>query len=330
MSVTVPAYNVQDDIKKCLESFCIPGLDDDIEVLVVDDGSFDKTKEIAKKIANKHPKLFRYIRKENGGHGSAVNMGLSYATGKYFMIVDADDWISRKDFVSFVRQLRTCDADLTVSHYVRNHGLDSHRVNSGALEYKKKIPFASLEMAEYYFVLASICYRTRLLKEMHLKLPEGCYYDDLVYITEPMRFVSDVMFFDTAYYHYRVGHLTQSTAKKNLAANYKQHRAIVKRLFAYYKKYQADTAQMRYIAHVLEIACADHYYILLQCEPDVNLAKRRLFEMDRFLYKNHSQFYEASDHQIVCLHMLRKSKYRFLSIYRQLVKIKRKIQKEGG
>ena len=130
LTVAVPMYQVQQYIKKCLESFLIKEIEQKIEILAVDDGSSDRTAAIAKQYASKYPHLIRYIRKKNGGHGSAVNTALGCANSRYFMVVDADDWVRQEDFQELVMQLEKLDVDLAVSHYVRVKGAQETMVDT--------------------------------------------------------------------------------------------------------------------------------------------------------------------------------------------------------
>ena len=90
LTVTVPSYNVEKFLENTLDSFVDERVLDDIEVLIVDDGSKDKTAEIGRKYEEKYPDTFRVISKENGGHGSTINRGIGEAKGKYFKVVDGD------------------------------------------------------------------------------------------------------------------------------------------------------------------------------------------------------------------------------------------------
>ena len=76
-------------MEKCIDSLLVGG--EDVEILVVDDGSSDRTAEIADAYAEKYPTIVKAIHQENGGHGEAVNAGIRNATGLYFKVVDSDD-----------------------------------------------------------------------------------------------------------------------------------------------------------------------------------------------------------------------------------------------
>ena len=111
LTVVVPTYNAEKYLRDNLESFEIPELMQDLEILIVNDGSTDHSLEIAREYAERYPDTYRVITKENGGHGSGINCGIEYALGTYFKVVDADDWVGREAFVSLVRTLKTSDAD---------------------------------------------------------------------------------------------------------------------------------------------------------------------------------------------------------------------------
>ena len=89
LSVAIPCYNSQDYMGNAVESLLEIG--EDLEIIIVDDGSADDTALIADKYAEKYPEIVRAIHKENGGHGSAVNTGIDNATGLYFKVLDSDD-----------------------------------------------------------------------------------------------------------------------------------------------------------------------------------------------------------------------------------------------
>ena len=89
LSVAIPSYNSQDYMRKCVESLLPAG--NDIEIIIVNDGSKDRTGEIAEEYASRYPGIVKAVHQENGGHGEAVNTGLKNATGLYFKVVDSDD-----------------------------------------------------------------------------------------------------------------------------------------------------------------------------------------------------------------------------------------------
>lgn len=113
LSIIVPVYNVYDYIEGCLESIVNQSLKD-IEVIVVNDGSPDNSQDIIDKYVEKYPKLIKSFIKENGGQGTARNLGLEYAKGKYVSFIDSDDYID-KNFAKEMYELAIKDnADVVV------------------------------------------------------------------------------------------------------------------------------------------------------------------------------------------------------------------------
>lgn len=108
LTVTIPSYNVEKYLRQTLDSFLAEEILEEIEVLIVDDGSKDGTAAIGKEYEKNYPGTFRVISKENGGHGSTINRGIQEAKGQYFKVVDGDDWVNTGDFIKLVKALIVC------------------------------------------------------------------------------------------------------------------------------------------------------------------------------------------------------------------------------
>ena len=121
LSIAIPCYNSQDYMEKCIESLLVGG--EEVEILVVDDGSSDRTAEIADAYAAKYPTIVKAIHQENGGHGEAVNAGIRNATGLYFKVVDSDDWVNKEAYIRILETLYELlrgpqTVDLLISNFV--------------------------------------------------------------------------------------------------------------------------------------------------------------------------------------------------------------------
>ena len=179
LSITVPAYKVEDYLKQCLDSFLAEDILDDLEILVIDDGSPDQSKLIAETYQAKFPHSFRLISKENGGHGSAVNRGIAEASGKYFKVVDGDDWVDSQALANLVRWLKQTDSDLVVSNYLWVYE------KTGQTRPEMKEPFAGVQYytkyrfeeicSKLYIKMHAMTIKTSILKQNHICLDEGCY-----------------------------------------------------------------------------------------------------------------------------------------------------------
>ena len=96
LTFTVPCYNSEAYMEKCIRSLLTGG--EDVEIIIVDDGSRDGTVAIADRFAAEYPTIIKAVHQENGGHGEAVNAGLRNATGLYFKVVDSDDWVNQEAY----------------------------------------------------------------------------------------------------------------------------------------------------------------------------------------------------------------------------------------
>ena len=105
ITFAVPSYNSEAYLRKCIDSLLVGG--EDVEIIIVNDGSKDGTAAIADEYAGKYPTIVRVIHKENGGHGSGVNYGLHAATGLYYKVVDSDDWADPEAMKKLIATIKT-------------------------------------------------------------------------------------------------------------------------------------------------------------------------------------------------------------------------------
>ena len=138
LSVAIPSYNSEAYMRKCIDSLLAGG--EDVEILIVNDGSTDRTGVIADEYAARYPSIVKAIHKENGGHGSAVNAGLAQAAGLYFKVVDSDDWVKESAYFKILETLKditTGDSslDMLISNFVyEKEGEKKHKVMKYAID----------------------------------------------------------------------------------------------------------------------------------------------------------------------------------------------------
>lgn len=111
VSVIIPVYNIETYLRECLESVCNQTLED-IQILVIDDGSTDGSAAICQEYAARYPDKLTYFYKENGGSASARNMGLEHAVGEYIGFIDSDDWVDPDMYEKMYRTAKEHDADM--------------------------------------------------------------------------------------------------------------------------------------------------------------------------------------------------------------------------
>ena len=240
VSFIILAYNVEQYLEKCLNSFLCPDVMDQVEVIVIDDGSSDRTAEIADSYVEKYPHVFRVIHKENGGHGSGINVGSQHARGKYLKAIDADDWVVTDNLPGYVNGLKQCSADVVLTPY---HMVD---MNTGEKESKNIIswdkPDASIEdiinnrsIFEDCCVFHGITYRTDFYRESGHELPEHIFYEDQEYSAIPFCKAEKIAIFNIYLYQYLVGNAQQSVAFGTQAKRIGHLERVVLDMIEYYR-----------------------------------------------------------------------------------------------
>lgn len=232
LTVVIPSYNVEQFLEKTVQSFLDEEILDDIEILIVNDGSKDQTKEIGLEFEKKYPQSVKLVDKENGGHGSTINKGLLLATGKYFKVVDGDDWVDTKAFVSYVKHLKTLDVDMVFTPFNEVYIPSMRTVKRATANVQtNKVYVLSDVLADMgdCYQMHGITFRTNLIKNK-LKITEKCFYVDQEYILLPLKDVKNVIFLDYTIYQYRLGDVNQSVSVTNKQKNREMHKKVVMRL----------------------------------------------------------------------------------------------------
>ena len=176
VTISIAAYNMEKYIRKTLDSLLDERVIDDLEVLIVDDGGTDGTLAIAEEYAAKYPDSIFPVRKENGGYGSVLNYTVPRAKGKYFRVLDGDDWLKTENLYDWVQLLKTLDVDLVFSPYEKifvNNGEVIHLdicEDMPAGEYS----FQEIKISNGVFN-AGMTFRTEILKVASIKLTEIVY-----------------------------------------------------------------------------------------------------------------------------------------------------------
>lgn len=230
ITFAVPCYNSQDYMKKCVDSLLKGG--EDVEIVIVNDGSKDDTLKIACEYAERYPDIVRVVDKENGGHGSGVNAGLRLATGLYYKVVDSDDWADTKALCMLLDTIKKHAAaksspDLYIVNYVYEHVADNTRYVSRYTKnfpagqfcgWKKVKPFRFSHM----LLMHALVYRTEVLRKSGLVLPEHTFYVDDIYSYNPLPYAKTVFYLNVDFYRYFIGRADQSVNIENMLKRYEQ------------------------------------------------------------------------------------------------------------
>lgn len=337
LTIVVPVYNTEKYIKRCLDSLDNKEINDKIEVLIVSDGSKDKSIEIAKTFSEKYPDTFKIIEKENGGHGSTINKGLELATGKYFRVIDSDDWVDSQNFIELVKKLEEQDADLVVTDYCKEYIYEgkSEKLIYKDLEPNKLYDFNDFDLSILngeYFVMATSTYKTEVLRKSHLKLMEKTFYVDMQYNVIPINEVNNFIYFNLDIYRYFIGRKDQSINTKSFVKNHLNHDKVVKNLIDYYvntEKKLSDNKK-KYIKMIIKYILFTHYSIYCLYFNSRSKGYKYVNDFDKYLLSISLELYKESNISFIKIYRIlkfipillltEKSKNRFIRIAKKVSK----------
>lgn len=213
LTISIAAYNVSSYINDTLDSLIDAEIIDYLEVFVIDDGGNDNTLEIAKEYENKFPNSIHTIHKTNGGYGSTVNYSIEHSTGKYFKLLDGDDWFDKNGLRNLINILKSTESDVVVTPFYIGPDKDSMKLNKRKWMNLNGVQKNVKDIHDTSFPMWCITYRTECLKKANLLLPEKRLYTDQLYNAIPFEFVNTVLFCSIPVYSYRFGHTGQSMSK---------------------------------------------------------------------------------------------------------------------
>ncbi|MBE6712951.1 MAG: glycosyltransferase family 2 protein [Ruminococcaceae bacterium] len=293
LAIGIPSYNAAPYIDRCIPTFIHDKLVDRIEVIIVNDGSKDNTKELAEKYSKMYPDTVRVINKENGGHGSAVNAALYSTTAKYYKVVDVDDWVDTKNLIKLVDFLETCESDIVSSTY---HTVDmitglSQEVSNSNIEYGREYTLDELNVKNLYISIHSTTYKTKLLQEHNIRLQEKTFYVDVEYQLLPFPFVKTVTFLNDIVYKYMIGNVNQSVNVENFVRRYDDHNRVVHRVIEFLKTAEMNQWQKGYVYAVFEKVIYTHYCLGSVYDADIERGRGRSQIFDAFLKENNPELY---------------------------------------
>lgn len=217
LTVVIPTYNMQDYLRRCLDSLIVPEEQmKQMEVLVVNDGSKDNSSAIAHEYQDKYPDTFRVIDKENGNYGSCVNRGLKEATGKYIKVLDADDWFDASNFKTLLTKLVSIDTDVVITDYTSHvkfgEILCSYNYEK-YIEYTLERALRENETQTKSIQMHAICYNRVCFEHIEYHQTEGISYTDQEWILEPWINVNSLYYIPLSVYQYNLDREGQTCAK---------------------------------------------------------------------------------------------------------------------
>ena len=304
LTIAIPSYNSQDYLAHAVESL-LPG-GDRVEILIVDDGSTDRTAEIADDYERRYPGIVRAIHKENGGHGDAVMTGIVNATGLYFKVVDSDDWADADAYPRLLETLaRFVDdpVDMFISNYIYDKVGVKHK---HVVSYHHALPrdrvFGWEEARHFrkgqYLLMHSVIYRRQLLIDCGLDLPRHTFYVDELYVYTPLPYVERMYYMDENLYHYFIGREDQSVHEEVMIRRIDQALRVNKLMVTSVDLTKVNHPKKHaYLRNYLEIVTTVSSVLLTKSGTEENMRKRE--ELWAFIKKENPSVYEDLRHRFL-------------------------------
>lgn len=328
LTVAIPSYNVEKFLRTTLDSFiCEEEVMKKIEVIVVDDGSKDSTANIGREYEEKYPDTFKIISKENGGHGSAVNCGIENASGKYYKVVDGDDWVNTEDFVKLVSLLEKCSSEYVFTNYYEYYDdvKKQDKVEYGSYENGKSYKFSDIKDMPY-IPMHALVIRTDILQNNKIRLDEKCFYVDMEYISFPVPYVKSITYFDLYIYVYRLNLSTQSVSVAGFQKHIEDHLRVTRHLNEFYCQYSSspemEEDKKSYLKGLVTYTTLTQSTIFSSFPYRDKENRKRFARFDAELKKISPEIYEATSASSKKLTLLRKYNFKHYTFIQFLSRLR--------
>ena len=323
ITFVVPAYNSAYTIRSCLDSLLDMDLLPYMEILVVNDGSTDDTACIVKEYASFYPSI-RLTTKENGGHGSVINLAATIAKGKYFKVIDSDDSVQTNNLRLFVENLHKTNADAVFTNFrsINSQNGSIREYSMSNIVFGHECTFESFwqnsKNVKKVCNLPGITYNTEFYRRCNINLSERISYEDQEYVTLPFAYVETVLPLDMYLYAYNLGNTYQSMSDTNQVTRYGQMESVLWKLIDFCPKTPTAKSYFLYKKNRKLLSC---YTVLLIKNSNktegrklAKLLRLRVKQKDTGLHKASSMnyhlcyalsFFKCSNRIISCLQQFR-------------------------
>lgn len=290
LSISIATYNSALVINECLDSIVKSKYIDLIEVLVIDDGSKDNTRDIVQTYVKKYPKSVFLVKKDNGGYGSTVNTSIQIATGKYFKTVEGDDWVNTKGLDRLIEKLDKLDVDIIVNNYeeIVNDKKKYVDINNRN-QYNKILNFNEINKKQV-FRIQSMTIKLDIIKLIKYKISEHRFYVDSEYVFFSIMYANSIVFLKDIVYQYRLGQDGQSVSIDNISIHFKDLMYIIEKLLGIYCEVEdniQDKSKKIYLIKNINVLYRDlyHWFMIMKKIDNYEVLKDFDIRMNR-LYPN--------------------------------------------
>lgn len=223
LTVSVASYNIEQFIDQALEPFLLDDIRDEVEVIIVNDGSKDQTSSIAHRYAEKYPNTFIVVDKENGGYGSTINTSLPLATGKYYKLLDGDDWYNPDCLKEYINILKQSEEDLIITSGIWKEEETGKETTHPAFEKcEENVQFSFESYPKNQSIHAyNTTFKRSCIKDKGIVITENCFYTDTEFLLKCLSKCNTMKYINIPVYMYRIGRDEQSMSLEGLKRHYK-------------------------------------------------------------------------------------------------------------
>ena len=295
LSIVVPVYGVEPYIRQCLDSLLVPeGRRPLLDVVVVNDGTLDRSAEIAREYEAEYPDTFRVVDQENRGHGGAWNRGTELAAGKYLYYLDSDDWFDTDELSRLMDYLQTVDVDMVLTnstvHYILKGWTERTSLKNmepGVVYDANTYDWLHCGNGSNITYAHGTVYRTAMMKRYHPIFTEQVLYDDIILQVMPIMSAESFVYQPFNVYQYRKGRPGQSYDPVVWKQRRGEVTVVVKDLLRFIEEHIAETPEAstrRAWAEEYYTRFCSHHYLELLRFP-YRESRERLADWDSFIGK---------------------------------------------
>ena len=270
LSVVIPTYNMEAYLRRCLDSVTRDDVPSSLELIVVNDGSTDGSLAIMQEYKKRRPDVVNIINKPNGHYGSCVNAALKIATGKYFRILDADDWFDTDGLIELLKGLEQTNSDVVVVPYKKHYKTHSRVFAVKNIQFNKQYDICEEPVWKSQrfdcFLMHSVIYKLSIIKKSKLEMTEGICFTDTEYLIYPSNYANSITFFEKVLYNYDLTREGQSIDPSGAMKNHKDIYTVIKRMEPFFSQFDAFAIYLTTNLLVLY-----YYRMLFLCIDDIEL-----------------------------------------------------------
>lgn len=268
LTIAVPTFNMAHWLEKNLVTYWDERLDGRLEVIGLNNASEDSSGEIIARFAAEYPGIFVLVNRDSRGYGSSINGAIEQAKGRYFRIVDADDWVDTEELVKLVDALEGCTADVVLTDYRIVNMQDGSQTPIQASD--KGVIYGKVycELGPCIRTLPSIhntTYSTALLQESGFYMQDNMFFVDEEYVMLPYLQAESAIYYPFDVYRYQVDNPGQSTSPRNRAKFFEHRENVLRRMIAAYLAAEAEGESpeaLHYCFERIKNGIGDHFTTL--------------------------------------------------------------------